>query len=516
MPFNVPIPVQKTINKPFFDEVKRYLVLETEKGLHHKWPYDYLGALLPIANSSFIDFYTLLEVLRRLPVCERSDVPRHRDIIIAGLEQYLVTTDARGLYNGLVHIVSTTPLSRGVESLQAVLANASETARSDAYNGIELLYALQYSPAAVQLLLDYMPEDAKQRVFTRSHLNDVPMDIALKYNPQFVHPMLMVMPVELKREAFAKSGTRIITALINHNHIETLLALMSERVIPATRETVNVLVKNKKPLLDHIMSLDEPARLPLLGDIVDNRHGSLLGKVFHTRTTMLSVKSASLTRAEAEYQRLLQSPAAMSSPAATSGFVEPLPPVRFEERLRRIGFDGVVPPRFLCPITGQIMEDPVLLSDGHHYDKQAIETIFSVSDQVPRSPVTGEAVEPLYDADIKLSSAIEDFVLNQEIIYAEQELLLSSEMAEAASSTPDPVASNSVMDGQALYPTLARAENEPLPPVYSIAADQGFFKPSAPEEYVPLFWDRRELQPTPAASSSSHDAPPPYSHCSPD
>ena len=35
-----------------------------------------------------------------------------------------------------------------------------------------------------------------------------------------------------------------------------------------------------------------------------------------------------------------------------------------------------VPKPFVCPITQEIMRDPVILSDGHTYEKTAIEKWF--------------------------------------------------------------------------------------------------------------------------------------------
>mmetsp|Transcript_63936 Transcript_63936/g.133266 ORF Transcript_63936/g.133266 Transcript_63936/m.133266 type:complete len:422 (+) Transcript_63936:266-1531(+) len=51
------------------------------------------------------------------------------------------------------------------------------------------------------------------------------------------------------------------------------------------------------------------------------------------------------------------------------------------------GFLEEVPSEFVCPITMEIMNDPVIATDGHAYEKEAIESWFEQSD---RSPKTNE------------------------------------------------------------------------------------------------------------------------------
>ena len=47
------------------------------------------------------------------------------------------------------------------------------------------------------------------------------------------------------------------------------------------------------------------------------------------------------------------------------------------------------PPEFCCPISLQLMEDPVLASDGHAYERAEIEQWFASNS---RSPVTGQVL----------------------------------------------------------------------------------------------------------------------------
>ncbi|KAH8053901.1 hypothetical protein JL721_10621 [Aureococcus anophagefferens] len=55
--------------------------------------------------------------------------------------------------------------------------------------------------------------------------------------------------------------------------------------------------------------------------------------------------------------------------------------------------DDDVPEEFLCPITFEMMTDPVIAADGHTYERRAIEAWFS---RARTSPVTNEPLEHLH------------------------------------------------------------------------------------------------------------------------
>ena len=48
------------------------------------------------------------------------------------------------------------------------------------------------------------------------------------------------------------------------------------------------------------------------------------------------------------------------------------------------------PADFICPITTEIMSDPVMAADGHAYERTAIERWLATKST---SPMTGEALE---------------------------------------------------------------------------------------------------------------------------
>jgi len=65
-------------------------------------------------------------------------------------------------------------------------------------------------------------------------------------------------------------------------------------------------------------------------------------------------------------------------PSGTSSSSSPSPKLPRSESL---------PPQFLCPITGEVMRDPVTTSDGHAFERAAIERWLATHHT---SPMTGE------------------------------------------------------------------------------------------------------------------------------
>ena len=70
---------------------------------------------------------------------------------------------------------------------------------------------------------------------------------------------------------------------------------------------------------------------------------------------------------------------------------------RSTEKVRSMGLDASVeyPHELMCPITGELMTDPVVASDGQSYERQAIEEWFSRFPfaENPRSPTTNKPME---------------------------------------------------------------------------------------------------------------------------
>jgi hypothetical protein len=70
-----------------------------------------------------------------------------------------------------------------------------------------------------------------------------------------------------------------------------------------------------------------------------------------------------------------------------------------------------VPQAFLCPITYELMEDPVVAGDGHTYERQAIEHWFSNRNRSPMTSVVLDSKALL--PNFTLKSMIADFKQKQ-------------------------------------------------------------------------------------------------------
>merc|ERR1712212_139614 len=62
---------------------------------------------------------------------------------------------------------------------------------------------------------------------------------------------------------------------------------------------------------------------------------------------------------------------------------------------------------FRCPITQEIMKDPVMASDGHSYEENAIRAWY---DKEPTSPMTREALQPNFTRNHALRNAIQIYL----------------------------------------------------------------------------------------------------------
>jgi hypothetical protein len=79
-----------------------------------------------------------------------------------------------------------------------------------------------------------------------------------------------------------------------------------------------------------------------------------------------------------------------------------------------------IPNEFLCPITTEIMKDPVMLTDGHVYEKQAIKQWLSNHDTSPMTKlkVDKNIIIPCF----VLRKLIQDFISNSNCLDTNQQL----------------------------------------------------------------------------------------------
>lgn len=85
------------------------------------------------------------------------------------------------------------------------------------------------------------------------------------------------------------------------------------------------------------------------------------------------------------------------------------PATPLQEYLQKLQEKGIsVPNEYICPITMEIMQDPVILQDGHVYERQAIQRWFLTKDKSPLTncPVDKNIVIPCH----VLKSLIKSFL----------------------------------------------------------------------------------------------------------
>lgn len=58
--------------------------------------------------------------------------------------------------------------------------------------------------------------------------------------------------------------------------------------------------------------------------------------------------------------------------AAFSSYINQIAPLPFKDRLSVIEYNGEIDPRFICPISKEIMNDPVTISNGQTYDRTSL------------------------------------------------------------------------------------------------------------------------------------------------
>ena len=125
-----------------------------------------------------------------------------------------------------------------------------------------------------------------------------------------------------------------------------------------------------------------------------------------------------------------------------------------QERRRSLGLDDLAPPSdYLCPVTRDVMRHPVVASDGHSYERDALEEVLR-SDG--RSPLTRELLQPFFFPNHNLKKRIRDC--------ASLSLPAPSFPLRERAHTPHP-------SSAAVPPLLLLPSHTPSPPV--CLADEG-------------------------------------------
>mmetsp|Transcript_33971 Transcript_33971/g.78325 ORF Transcript_33971/g.78325 Transcript_33971/m.78325 type:complete len:210 (+) Transcript_33971:222-851(+) len=84
-----------------------------------------------------------------------------------------------------------------------------------------------------------------------------------------------------------------------------------------------------------------------------------------------------------------------ADPTASALDYDSVPLDTEEQALSSSAFQWPTPQSLICPITDEVMNDPVVALDGHSYERVAIKQFLGscmANGQSPRSPVTGEVL----------------------------------------------------------------------------------------------------------------------------
>jgi hypothetical protein len=137
------------------------------------------------------------------------------------------------------------------------------------------------------------------------------------------------------------------------------------------------------------------------------------------------------------------------------------------------------PKEHFCPITQEVMQDPVIAADGHSYDKEAITRWFSER-EIPTSPLTNLRLpSTVLTPNIALKNVIQDW-------------------------KGDDISLHNTSSAKTVSPHIAK---KPVSPPYNptLFADADLKKPVAFERK-----DEASAPPLPSSVCSSSQSPPPY------
>jgi len=167
-------------------------------------------------------------------------------------------------------------------------------------------------------------------------------------------------------------------------------------------------------------------------------------------------------------------PAAPTQSGSGSGSASVLAPTRTHEeevgerlaaRFDELGLDDDgAPEEFMCPITYEIMNDPVIAADGHTYERSSVQSWFAKGNM--RSPKTG--------ADMTTTTMFPNHSLRSRIMEWRENAIAEAEKMAAASESPTPVAGpeggspdSSLKPGLAVGVATAAAAGAVPPPASS-------------------------------------------------
>lgn len=115
--------------------------------------------------------------------------------------------------------------------------------------------------------------------------------------------------------------------------------------------------------------------------------------------------------------------------------------ITYHARMERIGQTQIIPKYLLCPITFELMEDPVSLTSGHTFERRALISHWrsSGSQDVFKCPITKKDIQKFELetwTNIGMKDATENFVLQEEEKYRQEQKMKEKMAALAIQSGP--------------------------------------------------------------------------------
>ena len=86
-------------------------------------------------------------------------------------------------------------------------------------------------------------------------------------------------------------------------------------------------------------------------------------------------------------------------------------------------FERPIPKCFVCPLAKRIMTDPVMISTGNTFERQALLDFFTLKGHI--DPLTNESVDEMYiEANVYLKKSIESYVLENPVVLPPEPVLV--------------------------------------------------------------------------------------------
>lgn len=147
---------------------------------------------------------------------------------------------------------------------------------------------------------------------------------------------------------------------------------------------------------------DFPELVDILHDIAAAQLDKSLKELPALRRAIVQANSVQLAPSNPAFQRA----------RARLGALEAAEETARVERRTALGLDGVeTPGEYMCPISFEVMRDPVVASDGHSYERKSIEQVL---DDTAVSPMTREPLTPYLFPNRALRKRIEEHEAEQE------------------------------------------------------------------------------------------------------